>query len=216
MRQVLSLLGKDIRLDLRNGSGIGALFLYVVAGCFIIFLAFQEITGLEWVVLFWIVNLFSAINAVLRSFTYEGLRRQLYYFTIVEPITALVAKLLYNISLIWITLLLTGVVLALFTGFPIVAFAEFVLVCFLGGIGIATCFTLVSVLAFRARNQSTLTMILAFPVIIPLLLPLIKASKLTLAPLLWVDLQNSIWMLIGVDFILLALIVLLFPFAWKE
>lgn len=216
MRQVLSLLSKDIRLDLRQGSGFGALFLYVVAGCFIIFLAFQEITGEAWVVLFWLINLFSAVNGVLRSFTNEGLRRQLYYFTLVDSASAMVAKLLYNIMLIWLTLLLTGLVLALFTGFPIVAIAEFLLVCMLGGVGIATCFTLVAVVAFRARNQSTLTMILAFPVIIPLLLPLVKASKLTLAPLDWVDLQNSIWMLLGVDFILLALIAVLFPFAWKE
>ncbi len=216
MKEVLSLLGKDFRLDLRHGSGLGALFLYVVAGCFIIFLAFQEIPGVEWVVLFWIINLFSAINAVLRSFTNEGVRRQLYYFTLVDVNTALIAKLLYNILLVLLTLSLTGLVMSLFNGFPIVAVPEFLLVCLLGGIGISACFTLVSAIAFRARNQSTLMMVLAFPVIIPLLLPLIKASKLTLAPLIWEDLRNSIYMLVGVDLILIALIVLLFPFAWRE
>src|SRR5690606_35776754 len=47
----------------------------------------------------------------------------------------------------------------------------------LGAIGFATTFTMISSIASKADNSSTLMTILSFPIIIPILLLLMKISK---------------------------------------
>ncbi|MBX2817345.1 MAG: heme exporter protein CcmB [Saprospiraceae bacterium] len=216
MNAIWTLLRKDALLDIRSGSSLGSIVLYVVASCFIIYLAFQDLTGPAWVVLFWLVVLFSTVNSALQSFSGEGVVRQLYYFTLVGPHQAIAAKLLYNIMATLITVVLTACFLSLFSGFPIVEVTYFGCIAFLGAIGIAASFTLVSGIVFRSRNQSTLMMVMAFPVIIPVLLPLIKASRTTLEKTDWSAIENAVLVLGGMDLLIVSLVVFLFPFVWRE
>ena len=216
MQQILALIRKDVTIDYRSGSALGSIFLYVITSCFVAFLAFQEFSSNVWIVLFWLITLFSSLNTALRSFGHEGASRQMYYFTLTNPYYFLAGKLIYNALQSLLTVTLVGLLLSVFGSFPIQAVGLFCLVAATGAIGIAVCFTLVSAVCYRTRNRTTLMMVMAFPVVIPLLLPLIRLSQLTLADVEFSEVQNSFVLLAGVLAILLSLVLLLFPYVWRE
>ena len=71
-------------------------------------------------------------------------------------------------------------------------------------------------IASKAGNSNLLMPVLSFPIIIPMLLVLIKASKKAMDGLdiyvIWPDL----FVLLAIDIIVIALAYILFPFLWKD
>ena len=208
----MALLNKDIKLDLRQQFGLSGILLYVLGAVFIIYLVFGELDGRSWVALYWVVVLFCAVNAVLKSHTQEDGSRRLYYYTLADPIATGGAKLIYNVILM---LIIAGLALVLFsamTQFPFVTPRYFALALILGVIGIAANFTFVACIAAHTRNQSTMMMILSLPVIIPLLLPLVRLSIKSLGPLTWSMAKSDITILAAVDLLIIGLVLVLFPY----
>jgi heme exporter protein B len=75
---------------------------------------------------------------------------------------------------------------------------------------------MVSAIASRAGNNFALMSILSFPVILPMLIVLIRLSSMTIGI---IDLNDFVKMMIALvvlDFIVVAMAVVLFPFLWKE
>ena len=58
--------------------------------------------------------------------------------------------------------------------------------------------------------------ILGFPLIIPILLTLIKIGMQAIGLVAQDSLQSDIFTLVGIDLVLLAFSMLLFPFLWKD
>jgi heme exporter protein B len=58
--------------------------------------------------------------------------------------------------------------------------------------------------------------ILSFPIILPLVLLLIDASKNAIDGLAWSVSKDEILLLVGMDLILAALAYILFPFLWRS
>jgi heme exporter protein B len=86
----------------------------------------------------------------------------------------------------------------------------------LGCAGFAASFTFLSSIASKAGNGNLLMPVLSFPIIIPMLLVLVKASKKAMdgldPSLIWPDLL----VLLAIDVLVIALAYLLFPFLWKD
>ncbi len=216
LSQIYHLFNKDVRLDLRQKFGVGGIFLYVLSAIFIVYLAFGEVEGRAWVTLFWIVVLFAAVNAVLKSFVQENADRRIYYYTLTDPISVVSSKLAYNILVLLVITLISLALFSVVTRFPIVSTGYFFLGVLCGVVGIAGNFTFVSAIAGHARNANTMMMVLSLPVIIPLLLPLVRLSIKSLGPLTWAMAKSDFTMLLAVDLLILALLYLLFPYLWRE
>ncbi len=172
-------------------------------------------SGQAWITLFWIVVLFGSVNAVLKSFAQEDDSRNIYYFTISDPLSIMLSKLFYNTLLILVISGLSLLLFSLLTVYPIVENTFFLLAVVLGSLGIASNFTFVSAIANHTRNKSTMMMILSLPVIIPLLLPLIRLSVKCLAPATWAMVKSDVTMLVSVDLLIIGLSLVLFPFLWR-
>ncbi len=207
---------KDLRLDLRQKFGIGSIFLYVFSAVFIIYLSFGEMDGRTWITLYWIVVLFASVNAVLKSFAQEDGSRRLYYYTLSDPYSMIIAKLAYNIIILLIISILSVLVFSITTRYPVLSNRYFGLAILMGVIGIAANFTFVSSIASHTRQANTLMMILSLPVIIPLLLPLIRLSIKSLGPLTWAMAKSDVLMLAAIDLLIIGLLLLLYPFLWRE
>ena len=215
LSHIKALIYKDLLLDFRQLFGLGGVFLYVFSSFFIVFLTFGEVVGATWITLFWIVVLFGSVNAVLKSFAQEDDNRNIYYYTLTDPVAIVLSKLFYNTLLV---LLISGLSLLLFsllTSYPIQETGFFVLALVLGAMGIASNFTFVSAIAKHTRNKSTMMMILSLPVIIPLLLPLVRLSVKCLGPATWAMIQSDVTLLVSVDLLIMGLALVLFPFLWK-
>ncbi len=208
----MTLLSKDLKLDLRQQFGLSGILLYVIGSVFIVYMVFGELDGRSWVALFWIVILFCSVNAVLKSHTQEDDTRSLYYYTLSDALTQGAAKLIYNVLLLSIIAGLTGTVFVLIMESPFVSPGYFIMALLMGVVGIAANFTFVAKIASLTRNQSTMMMILSIPVIIPLLLPLIRLSLKSLGPLTWNMAKSDLTILLAIDLLIIGLVLLLIPY----
>lgn len=211
---------KDFRLEWRQRAALNGMLLYVGSTVFVCYLSFSlrggQLPVPAWNALFWIVLLFSAVNAVAKGFLQESRGRMLYYYTVVRPQAVILAKISYN------ALLLLGLALVAFglyatvLGNPVQNVPLFVGTVALGAVGFASTLTLVSGIAAKATNSSTLMAVLGFPLMVPMLLLLIKVSKNALDGLEFDASQSSLLTLLALNMIVGAVSYLLFPFLWRS
>lgn len=210
------LIRKEFLLEWRQKYAIGGILLYVFSTTFIVFIASEEIEMQAWNSFFWIVVLFASVNAVVKSFIQENSNRELYYYTLFDPIAVLLSKIIYNILLISLLGLLTFGAFALFINNPVEQTAQFFLAIFLGATGFSIALTFISAIASKANNSATLMAILGFPVVIPILLTLVQLSEKAFETKAVASSTDGVAVLVAIDLFLLAFALILFPFLWKE
>ncbi len=214
--KIVLLLKKDFLLEWRQKYSIYGLVLYVTSAVFAIKMLQDRPEGETWNSLFWIILLFASINAVAKSFLQENKNRNLYYYSVHHPRDIIISKLAYNVILM---VMLSFIALFLFTlllGLPVHNFQKFLLMVITGGVSLSLLFTTLAAIAGKAGGNSALIAILGFPIVIPQVILLSDLSK----PL-FVSLEVTGWWqfyfaLILLDFLIIILSVILFPFIWKE
>jgi heme exporter protein B len=218
--QVGTLVEKEFRLEWRQRYALNGMLLYMVGAVFVCYLSFNSRRGqlgpIVWNTLFWIIQLFTAINAIAKTFVQERAGRQLYYYTLASPQQIIVAKVIYNTALMLVLALLGYVVYAFVLGSPVQDHTLYIGSLLLGAVGFAASLTLVAGIAAKAENAATLMAILSFPVILPLLLLLLKISKNAMDGLDRAASTDELLTILAIDGIVLALSYLLFPFIWKS
>ncbi|CCG99899.1 cytochrome c-type biogenesis protein CcmB [Fibrella aestuarina BUZ 2] len=220
LAQIGTLIEKEFRLEWRQRYALNGMLLYIVGAVFICYLSFNakrgELSPIVWNTLFWLIQLFTAINAIAKTFVQERAGRQLYYHTLASPQQIIVAKIVYNTGLMLALALLGYSVYAFVLGSPVEDHWLYVGSLLLGAIGFAASLTLVAGIAAKAENAATLMAILSFPVILPLLLLLLNVSKNAMDGLDRSVSFDELRTILAIDAIVLALSYLLFPFLWKS
>jgi heme exporter protein B len=217
MRQTLLLIEKEFRLELRQKYAFNGLLLYAGATVFICFLSFKKIIDIPvWNALFWIIQLFAAVNAVAKSFIQESRGRILYYYFLAHPSAIILSKIIYNFLLLIFLSAFTLFFYIMMIGNPVDNMPMFILSMVLGCMGLSSVLTMVSAIAAKAGNSAALMPILSFPVMIPLLMTIIRLSKNAIDGLNWSVSQPLIIMLIAMNVMVIALGYILFPYLWKE
>lgn len=159
--------------------------------------------------------LFTAVNAIAKSFMQEGRGRLLYYYTLVSPQSVILSKIIFNALLMFVLSVVGLSIYSLILGNPVEKMALFTANVILGGLGFSATFTMISAIAAKAANGGTLMAILGFPVILPMLVMLIKISKHAMDGL---PLENSYDELItlgAINMIVVTISYLLFPYLWR-
>lgn len=217
IRDVKSLAGKEIRLELRQKYVINGILLYLVSTIFVTFLAFDDFISAEtWNSLFWIILLFVAVNGISKSFLQESPARHIYYYTLTSPKAVILSKIIYNLLLMIILSSLSFLFFILMMGNKVNDVPLFLLCLLLGSLGMTSILTMVAAIASRASNNFSLMAILSFPIILPLLSTLMKVSKSALV----VTKENGnlgfIIILLTIDVAVIILAYLLFPYLWRD
>ncbi|MCB9284226.1 MAG: heme exporter protein CcmB [Lewinellaceae bacterium] len=218
IREIAFLLHKEWTLELRQKYALGGILLYVLSTVYVVYISFVKIDPDHWNTLFWIIILFASVNAVTRSFTQEHSSRQLYYYTLANPIAVLLAKILYNFLLLVFLSLLTLGAYSLVAGYPIRQLTPFIWAIALGSLGFSIALTFVSAIASKASNASTLMAILSLPLLIPILATVIRLAKTGFIPRAGVEvpIKGDLYILAGIDMLLLGAALILFSFLWRE
>jgi len=218
--QLRTLLWKDFRLEFRQKVLTATVFLFVVSACFTIYQVFiagrARVNPLVWNAVFWLVVLFSSFQVVSRSFTKELDQQYWYYYFQVKAELLILSKLIYHIFILNISALMAWLFLSLLFGNPVQDGIMFFCVIELGCIGIASALTLISAISAKAGKNATLLPVLGFPVLIPTLMLVIRLSVTSLDALGWDMAWKNIWTLLGLDFIMIALSFILFPYLWRQ
>jgi len=215
-----ALMRKEFLLEWRQRYALNGMLLYIVGAVFVCYLSFNarrgQLTPIVWNTLFWIILLFSAINAIAKSFVQERAGRQLYYYTLASPQQIILAKIAYNTILMLVLALLGFAVYAFVLGNPVQDVGLYMVSLILGAVGFSASLTLVSGIASKAENPATLMAVLSFPIILPLLLMLLEISKNALDGLDRSVSWDEVGIVLAIDAIVLTLSWLLFPFLWRS
>lgn len=220
MKEVLILIRKEFRSEWRQKYALNGMLLYLASTIFVCYMSFNLKVGtiqpLSWNALFWIIILFTAVNSIAKSFIQESQGRLLYYYSMVKPGKIIISKIIYY-SMLMIALTLIGFLFyTIVMGNPIQDIPMFILTVLFASTGLASALTMLSGIASKAPNSSTLIAVLSFPVVIPMLLVIIKCSRNALDGIdrsLYVD---QIGTLIGINAIIIAVSYLLFPYLWRS
>jgi len=218
--EIIVLIKKELTLEWRQKYSLNGILLYVVSAVFITYLSFGANQGSlsipTWNALYWIIILFSSVNAVAKSFVQEHQGRQLYYYMIASPEAIILSKIIYNTLLTLALALLGYSVFSIILGNPVQDQLLFLVNLVMGAVGFSACLTMVSGIASKAGNNATLMAILSFPLIIPILLMTINISKHAIDGLdrgLSIDKMLT---LLAINAIIGATSYILFPYLWRS
>lgn len=215
-RRIGILMKKDLLLEFREGYSVNGIILYAVTTVYIVYNGLKRINPEIWTVMFWIIFLFAASNAIFRSFSREQEGSHWYYYSITDPVSLFLSKLAYNSFWLWIV---GGVILLakiLFFGNPVFQIGIFLGAVCLGGLGITAAFTLVSSMVRYARQAQGLMVILSFPLVIPVFLLLNKIGLQATGVLEDSDIVTDFLLLSAIDVLFVGLGLILFPSLWRN
>ena len=218
IKRIFGLLRKDFLLEFRQQHTFYGILLYIASTIFVLFLSLNNpLDANVWNGLFWVIQLFICVNAVAKSFLQESRGRLLYFYSIVSPVEFIIAKMVYNIVLMIMMSLISLLLFSVFLNNPVNNGLRFTGIVILGGASISIVFTLMSAIAAKAQQNAALVAILGFPVILPQLMLLMRLSKAAFGEVFreGAVLQLS-GLIAGLDLLVIAMAVILFPYLWKD
>jgi heme exporter protein B len=169
-----------------------------------------------WNALFWITQLFVAVNSVAKSFLQEHAHRFRYYHTLVKPSAFLLAKMIYSILLLLLMSLVSLLLFSLLLGMPLIQTGLFVCITCIGSISLSVVFTFLSAIAARANQNAALMAILGFPLVTPILMILSNLATKAITPVYQPGWWSLASVLLLLDMLVIVLGLILFPFLWQE
>src|SRR6476646_2554802 len=95
-KHILTLIKKDLLLEIRQQYSFYGVLLYVASTIFVLYLAMGQPDANVWNGLFWMIQLFVCVNAVAKSFLSESRGRMLYFYSIAGGKQFIIAKLIFN------------------------------------------------------------------------------------------------------------------------
>ncbi len=215
-QRILALVQKDFLLETRQQYTLYGILLYVASTIFVVYLSMGQPEEKVWNGLFWVIQLFVCINAVAKSFLQESRGRMLYFYSIAGASDFVISKLLFNALLMIAMSLLSLCVFMVLLGNPLEHAATFIFITCLGGMSLSLVFTFLAAIAAKAQQQAALMAIMGFPIIIPQLLLLMKISTSAFSSVIQGGWWQMVGLLAGLDIMVIALAVILFPFLWKD
>ncbi len=220
MSQFTALLSKEIKLELRQKHTLAGIVMYVLATVFVCYLSFEKIDSTKtWGALLWITGVFTAFNAMAKSFLSEGQGTQLYLYTLADPRYIILAKSLYNALLVAALNLISVGFFMLFFGDNVLAaadFPQFLLGLFLGSTGLGLALTFVAAIAYKSGTGVGLMAILGFPIIVPLLITMVRHTGAALEGMSFLQNSLNLMVLVVLNIVSLVLAYILFPYLWRE
>jgi heme exporter protein B len=217
-REVGGLIRKELLLEWKQKYAIYGLLLYSVSMVMVVSLGLQRSLPMQaWNVVFWVILLFVSVNAVAKSFMGESQGQMLYLYNLAGPRAIITAKLLYNCLLMAVISLVTLLFYVLLSaGDGITAPLQYGVAVILGSWTFAANLTLVSAIAARAQNKSTLLAVLSFPLVVPQMLVSISVSGKAILGQPWSDMWGELGFSASFIVIIAAVSVILFPYIWRE
>lgn len=220
MKEIKTLIWKDITLELRQQHTINTMILFMVSTIFLCYISFMlKVTVLEkitWNTLFWIILLFSAVNSTTNSFRKENSGRHLYYLQLARPDAIILSKIAFNFMLLLCLSLVGFALYMLFLGNHVQDYFIYILSIVLGSLGFSATLTLLAGIASKTDNSAGIMAVLSFPILLPLISLLIRLSKNAIDGLERSASYDEILTICGIDLIVIALSYLLFPYLWKS
>ena len=211
---------KDFRSELRTRYALNALLMFVIVTISIILFAIgnesaspEVLSGVLWIIIF-----FSTMSGLSRTFVSEEERGTVMTLQLLtKPLAVYFGKLLFNLLLLaFLNLITVSLYLIVITNFTIQSPEIFLLTLILGTAGLASASTIIAAIISKANTKGTLYPVLSFPILLPLLLTVINATKLSVDGAAFTEAMGEFQVLISYTVAITAVSYLLFEFIWRE
>ena len=211
---------KEFISEFRTRYALNALLMFVVTTLSIILFSIgrdsptQEIlSGTLWIVIF-----FSAMSGLSRTFVAEEERGTSLTLRLLTNSTSVyTGKLIYNFILILaLSIIIAIAYLLLIKEFSVKTYSIFWVTIFLGSAGLASASTILAAIIAKANTKGTLFPVLAFPILLPLLLTCINATKLSVDGAFFSEGIKEFQILISFTIVMVTTSLLVFDFVWKD
>jgi heme exporter protein B len=211
---------KEFISEFRTRYALNALLMFVVTTLSIILFSIghdsptQDIlSGTLWIVIF-----FSAMSGLSRTFVAEEERGTSLTLRLLTSSTSVyTGKLIYNFILILaLSIFIAIAYLLLIKEFSVKTYSIFWITIFLGSAGLASASTILAAIIAKANTKGTLFPVLAFPILLPLLLTCINATKLSVDGAFFSEGIKEFQILISFAIVMVTTSLLVFDFVWKD
>ena len=211
---------KDLRSELRTRYALNALLMFVITTLSIILFSIgnenvsQEVlSGVLWIVIF-----FAAMSGLSRTFVAEEERGTVMTLHLIaRPMAVYFGKWLLNLVLLAVINLFTIVLyVLLISNFVVRNMGIFALTMTLGTIGLASAATIIAAIISKANTKGTLYPVLSFPILLPLIMTGINATKIAVDGAPFSEAMGEFQILVSYTIAINAVSYLLFGFIWKE
>ena len=128
----------------------------------------------------------------------------------------ILSKIFVNALISLVLSILTTLIFWVILGNPTQNIWVYFLALTIGTVGYSFLFTYVSAIAAKAGSNASLSVILGFPLAIPLLTIIVKLFGEAFKPELSLNFDNNVWIALGFNFIPLLLALILFPYIWRD
>lgn len=218
--RILFLIRHELRLEFRQQHTLAGIALFALATVYLCYQAFNRITDeTTWNALMWVIVLFTAFNAIGKSFQSRKSGLRLYLYWSVKPHEYILAKIIYNMILMSVMGILTLVSFSLFLGTEPIAdgiVGDYLIGLLIGCIGFASVLTLIAAIAEQSQSGVGLTAVLGLPIVIPLILLLMEYNSNLLGGIPFIDNAINLVFLAVLTLGIIALSYLLFPYLWRD
>jgi heme exporter protein B len=220
LRSVIAVYAKDWHSELRTRYAISALLMFVVTTIAIIMFSLgsedappEVLSGMLWVVVF-----FGAMSGLARTFVMEEERGTSMTLQLLTGASAVYfGKLLFNLVLVVGLNAVTVVLyLLLINGFVVKTVSIFLVTLILGSIGFAAAATIIAAIIARASTKGTLYPVLSFPILLPLLLTVINATRMAGEGAAFSEAYGEFQLLISYILVVIAASTVVFDYVWKD
>ena len=210
---------KDFKSELRNRYVINSLLMFVLVTISIIKFSIGDekvegdiLSGLLWIVIF-----FAAISGLARVFIKEEEKETTFALKLsVDPISIFIGKLFLNLVLTFFVNIFILFLYVLITSFDTHNFSAFLIIIVLGNIGLVSASTIIAAIISKANTKGTLYPVLAFPVMLPLLITVISATKLASSGAETYTMMSEYQILFSYAVVVTTVSLLLFKFIWED
>ena len=220
MKALMYLIKHEFRMEFRQKYAIASILLFTVSTIYVVYQAMKKIDDSNvWNAILWIILLFSAFNAIGKSFSTEQRSLRMYLYTTVKPQQFVLAKLIYNSLFMVVLGLLALGVFSLFLGdggLGPLKLGAYILGVVMGSVGFACLLTLIAGIAAQTDSGSGMTAVLGLPITIPLILIIMRFTTQIMKGIPFEDNVQNILYLGVLNVGLIGLTYLLFPYLWRD
>ena len=165
----------------------------------------------------WISIFFSTSNGLSRTFVKEEERETSIALKLSSDSTAvLTGKLLFNLVLSFALNILILILFILITDYSVKNVSGFLITVIIGNFGLVSASTIIAAIISKANSKGTLYPVLSFPVLLPLLITVINATKLASLGVGTEKLYGEIIILVSYTIVITVVSYMLFRFVWED
>jgi heme exporter protein B len=219
LKQALAICKKDFNSEIRTRYSINGLVMFIIVVISIIkfSLGEEKLSGELHAGLLWIIIFFANSNGLSRVFVAEEDRGTSFVLKLTaNSKSVLLGKLIFNTALSFIINIFVVFLFLVTMDFMPKSFGLFILTIFLGNLGLSAVMTIIAALISKSSSKGTLYPVLSFPLLLPLMLTAINATRLSIEGTDAGQLFGEIQIMVSYSIVIVTASFLLFDIVWND